>query len=152
MAQQRLDLAAQVDAGLHDTDAHAELQQHDAGARTAQERRTVVVDDHRVRDEHIVEDAGKGTGTFERGEMGRQAQRETLHAAIDQGHHRTLTCTLELEQRAEDVVLAQIRHPGQRPVDDITAIDALALETQFLDASKRLHCVRHAGATEYLAA
>src|SRR5262249_47492792 len=78
-------------------------------------------------------------------------QRNRGIGAIGEEHDDAARLVLTLEDRAEEMVVAEIRYPGQRALDDIAALDLAPLQLEFFDAEERFHRVGQPCAAEHTA-
>src|SRR5437660_34157 len=62
--------------------------------------------------------------------------------------HDDAAIVFELEDGAEEVAGPEIRHPGQRALDDVTALDLASLQFELLDPEEALHWVGQTRAAE----
>jgi len=60
---------------------------------------------------------------FDAQRLGALVQRDRGVGTIGKKHHDLAGAILRLENRAEEMVGAEIRHPGQRAAHDVTALD-----------------------------
>ena len=101
-----------------------------------------------IRHEHVAELHAIGARAIHREKRLARLQGDRRIGTIGKEHHDAAILVLALEDGAEIVVGPEIGDPGQRPLDDVAALDLAALQFQPLDTEEALHRIGKPGAAE----
>ncbi len=136
----------QGDAGFRHADAHAGLQQDEAGLDAADHVAQRVGQQHGIGDEGAAEQHAVGAGAFQRHEVRVLLEIDAGLAAADHRHDPVVRPVRVHEHRAEQVARTEVADPGQHAGHFVAAGHAAAAQLERFDAGQRLHRVGQAGA------
>src|SRR5947208_1382467 len=89
--------------------------------------------------EDVAELDAVGSGAIHREEWLAGLQLDRGIGAIGEKHDDLARLIFDFENRAEVMIGAKIRDPGQRTAHNVTPVDPAALQFQFLDSEEALH-------------
>ncbi|OIQ66473.1 hypothetical protein GALL_519560 [mine drainage metagenome] len=128
VAERRIDFVHDVDAVPDKARGHASLQKNESCADFLDEGTRRVSQDEIVGHKDVAELHAVSTRPVHGEERLAWLQGDPGIGTVGKKHHSAARLVLALENGAEEMAGPEIRHPGQRALDDVAAVDLAAFE------------------------